>query len=150
MTKVKTMGEKTDKLRDAIPAELLDATKASRTTLSLDDPKRGFDVDDVAGGAVAPGKNSLRGVTSIDQRVTTTAQWAERNRRILVHDNLSQGEPRAPEALVRRAQMLAPIEREGRLDSWNSVHEARDTRHWTTEEQDAVLNAAQQVPHALA
>jgi hypothetical protein len=45
--------------------------------------------------------------------------------------------------------MLAPIERDGRVDGWISVHEARHPRHWTPEEQDAALNAAEQVLRAL-
>jgi len=151
------MSPTTDALRkqlDAILAELLALTKASRTTLRLDEPTHGFHIDDVAAEAVAPGQNSLRGVTSINQRAAATAQWVENNRRLLVQDDLSSGEPRPPEALVRlygvRAQMLAPVERDGRLDGWISVHEARSTRHWSAREQEAVLQAAEQVLRALA
>ena len=50
---------------------------------------------------------------------------------------------------VDAVAMLAPIERDGRVDGWISVHEARRPRHWTPEEQDAVLNAAEQVLRAL-
>jgi maleate isomerase len=150
------MGKDTATLRktlDAILAELRTATDASRTTLRLDDAAHGFHIDDVAAEALAPGQGSLRGVTSINQRAAATAQWVEKNRRLLVQDDLSQGEPRAPEALVRlygvRAQMLAPVERQGRLDGWISVHEARSTRRWSASEQDAVLQAAKQVLRAL-
>jgi maleate isomerase len=157
MTKRTLKNLRTDSLRkefDEILSELLAATNASRTTLRLDDPKHGFHVDDVAGEAVAPGQNSLRGVTSINQRAAATAQWLEKNRRLLVQDDLSEGEPRPPEALIRlyrvRAQMLAPIEREGRLAGWISVHEARHPRHWTIAEQNAVLKAAEQVLRTFA
>lgn len=150
------MSATTETLRgelDRILAALLKATDASRTTLRLDDAGHGFHIDDVAAEAVAPGQNSLRGVTSINQRAAATAQWVEKNRALLVQDDLSQGEPRPPEALVRlygvRAQMLAPIERDGRLDGWISVHEARSTRRWSASEQQAVLNAAEQVKRAL-
>jgi maleate isomerase len=139
---------------DAILAELLALTQASRTTLRLDDGKYGFHIDDVAAEAVGPGQNSLRGVTSINQRAAATAQWVEKTRRLLVQDDLASGEPRPPEALVRlygvRAQMLAPIEREGRLDGWISVHEARSTRHWSAQDQEAALHAAEQVLRAIA
>ncbi len=139
---------------DGILSELLVATNASRTTFRLDDPKNGFHVDDVAGEAAAPGQNSLRGVTSINQRAAATAQWVEKNRRLLVQDDLSEGEPRPPEALIRlyavRAQMLAPIESEDRLGVWISVHEARHPRHWTSAAQNAVLKAVEQVLRALA
>jgi maleate isomerase len=150
------MSTRTETLRsalDAILAQLLASTNASRTTLRLDDAQHGFHIDDVAAEALAPGQNSLRGVTSINQRAAATAQWVEKNRRLLVQDDLSQGEPRPPEALVRlygvRAQMLAPIERDGRLDGWISVHEAGSTRHWSAQEQEAVLHAAKQVLGAL-
>ncbi|HMK79318.1 MAG TPA: GAF domain-containing protein [Xanthobacteraceae bacterium] len=139
---------------DAILAELLALTRASRTTLRLDDAKHGFHIDDVVAEATAAGQNSLRGITSINQRAAATAQWVEKNRRLLVQDDLSSGEPRPPEALVRlygvRAQMLAPIERGGRLDGWISVHEARSARHWSEGDQEAVLHAAEQVLRALA
>jgi len=150
------MSTKTEALRkelDAILKQLLTSTDASRTTLRLDDAQHGFHIDDVAAEALAPGQNSLRGVTSINQRAAATAQWVEKNRRPLVQDDVSQGEPRPPEALVRlygvRAQMLAPIEREGRLEGWISVHEATRTRRWSAQEQDAALQAAKQVLGAL-
>ena len=75
---------------------------ASRTTLRLDDAQYGFHVDDVVGEALAPGETkSLRGQTSINQRAAATAQWVEKNRRLLVQADLSRDEPRAPEALIR-------------------------------------------------
>ena len=139
---------------DAILAELLNTIGASRTTLRLDDAAYGFHVDDVAGEAVAPGENSLRGQTSINQRAAATAQWVDRNRRMLVQSDLSTGEPAAPAALIKlygvRAQMLAPIEREGRLDGWISVHEARGPRNWTEQEQAALRKAVDQVLRELA
>jgi GAF domain-containing protein len=149
---VKT-GEALRKAFDAILGDLLAATGASRTTLRLDDRAYGFHIDDVAGEALAPGEPSLRGQTSIDQRAAATAQWVEKNRRLLVQDDLSQGEPRPPEALVRlygvRAQMLAPIERDGRLDGWISVHEARRTRHWSEQDRAAAMKAVAEVLRAL-
>ncbi len=139
---------------DRILADLLKATRASRTTLRLDDARYGFDVSDVAAEALAPGQNSLRGQTSINQRAAATARWVEENRRLLVQHDLSRGEPRAPEALIRlygvKAQMLAPIERAGRLDGWISVHEAGASRQWTAQDQAAVLEAAKRVLSALA
>jgi maleate isomerase len=147
----------TDALRkafDAILAELLEATSASRTTLRIDDAAHGFHVDDVAGEALASGEPSLRGQTSINQRAAATAQWVEKNRRLLVQADLSHGDPRPPEALLRlykvKAQMLAPIERDGRLDGWISVHEARGTRQWSEQDQAAVSKAVAQVLRALA
>ena len=139
---------------DAILANLLNTIGASRTTLRLDDANYGFHIDDVVAEAIAPGQDSLRGQTSINQRAAATAQWVEKNRRLLVQSDLSSGEPRPPEALVRlygvRAQMLAPVERGGRLDGWISVHEARGPRSWTEQDQAALRSAAEQVLRELA
>jgi maleate isomerase len=150
-------GKTSDGLRkrfDAILADLLTAIGASRTTLRLDDSRYGFHIDDVVAEALAPGENSLRGQTSINQRAAATAQWVERNRRLLVQSDLSTGEPRAPDALIRlygvRAQMLAPVERQGRLDGWISVHEARGPRSWSEQDQAALSNAVDQVLRELA
>src|SRR5262245_58780975 len=73
---------------DAILAELLRETRASRTTLRLDDTHHGFHIDDVVAEARAPGEESLRGQTSINQREAATAQWIERNRCLLVQNDL--------------------------------------------------------------
>jgi maleate isomerase len=138
---------------DTILADLLATIGASRTTLRLDDAKYDFSVADVAGEATAPGENSLRGQTSINQRAAATAQWVEKNRRMLVQNDLSAGEPAAPPALIKlygvRAQMLAPIEREGRLDGWISVHEARGPRDWTERDRAALQDAVDRVLRAL-
>ena len=138
---------------DAILSELIKTIGASRTTLRLDEAKYGFHIDDVVAEAVAPGERSLRGQTSINQRAAATAQWVEKNRRLLVQGDLSVGEPRAPDALIKlygvRAQMLAPVERQGRLDGWISVHEARGPRNWTELEQAALRKAAADVLSAL-
>ena len=150
-------GETSDGLRkrfDAILADLLTTTGASRTTLRLDDARYGFHIDDVVAEALAPGENSLRGQTSINQRAAATARWVERNRRLLVQSDLSTGEPRAPDALIKlyrvRAQMLAPVERQGRLDGWISVHEARGPRSWSERDQTALEKAVDQVLRELA
>ena len=144
-------GETSDGLRkrfDAILADLLTTTGASRTTLRLDDARYGFHIDDVVAEALAPGENSL------NQRAAATAQWVERNRRLLVQSDLSTGEPRAPDALIKlygvRAQMLAPVERQGRLDGWISVHEARGPRSWSERDQTALEKAVDQVLRELA
>jgi maleate isomerase len=134
---------------DAILADLLAETRASRTTLRLDIPAHGFHVDDVAAEALAAGERSLRGETSIAQRAAATAQWIERHRRLLVQDDLATGAPRPPAALIRlygvKAQMLAPVVVEGRLDGWVSVHEARRPRRWTRRDQEAALRAVARI-----
>ena len=58
---------------DALLDQLLRATGSSRTTLRLDWPELGFQVNDVAGEAVVPGEKSLRGQTGINQRAGADA-----------------------------------------------------------------------------
>jgi maleate isomerase len=134
---------------ETLLADLLRTIGASRTTLRLDDARWGFDVSDVVAEALAPGEKSLRGQTSINQRAAGTAQWLERHRRLLVQDDLATGEPRPPDALIAlynvKAQMLAPIERDGRLDGWISVHDTKTKRQWSERDQAAAVAAAERV-----
>jgi maleate isomerase len=146
----------TDALRarlDTILGDLLVETSASRTTLRLDDAEHGFRVDDVAAEALAAGETSLRGQTSINQRAAATARWIARHRRVLVQGDLADAAPRPPESLIRlygvKAQMLAPILRNGQLDGWVSVHESRAARHWTGRDLAAVTRAVARILGAL-
>ena len=148
----RVVGTDTQALRariNAILRVLLERTGACRTTLRLDDPALGFDINDVAGEALAPGAKSLRGQTSINQRAAATAQWIDRERRLLVQGDLARDEPRPPQPLIDlygvKAQMLAPLVREGRLDGWISVHEACGARSWSASDQAAALQAAEEV-----
>jgi hypothetical protein len=63
---------------EAVLMALRDQVRASRVTLRLDAPGRGFHVDDVAAEAHTAGVRSLRRQTSIDQRAAGTIQWLER------------------------------------------------------------------------
>jgi maleate isomerase len=134
---------------ESLLEDLLQTIGASRVTLRLDNAKWSFGINDVVAEARAPGEKSLRGQTSINQRAAATAQWIEQHRRLLVQGDLATGEPRAPDALIAlynvKAQMLAPIVREGHLDGWVSVHEARSTRQWKEHDQAAAVAAAARV-----
>ena len=116
----------------------------------------GLHVDDVAGEALAPDESkSLRGQTAINQRAAATAQWIDAHRRLLVQGDLSVDEPRAPAPLIQaygvKAQMLAPVVREGRLDGWVSVHEApQGPRNGPRPSSRPPCNAADEVLAALA
>jgi maleate isomerase len=138
---------------DAIVTTLRNELNVSRTTLRLDDASLGFHIDDVVVEALEPGEKSMRGVGGINHRGAPTGQWVERHRRLLVQDDLSRGEPKAPQGLTQgfgvKAQMLAPVVRDGRLDGWVSVHEAKSTRAWTEADQAAAMRAAEQVLQAL-
>jgi maleate isomerase len=138
---------------EAIVTALRNETDASRTTLRLDDTSLGFQIDDVVVEALEPGEKSMRGVGGINHRGAPTGQWLERHRRLLVQEDLSRGETKAPQGLTQgfgvKAQMLAPVMRDGRLDGWVSVHEAKSTRTWSEADQAAAMRAAEQVLQAL-
>jgi maleate isomerase len=149
----------TDARGDALAAfrrivnRVLDATKASRITLRLDWPEWGLHVDDVAVEARRPGVASLAGRTSIDQRRAATVRWLERELRPLVQDDCSESEHQPPRELVElygvRAQMLAPLVRDGRLVGWVSVHEIGSTRGWTDDDVETLKRGAAAIDDAL-
>jgi maleate isomerase len=113
---------------DALLDQLPRATGSSRTTLRLDWPELGFHVDDFAGKALVPGEKSLRGQRGINQRAVATVQWLDRERRSLIQDDFTTTDVPSPslpaliEACGARAQMFAPVIRNGALQGWVSVH----------------------------
>jgi len=120
---------------DALLQRLLDGTGASRTTLRVDLPKHGFDVDDVAGEAHKSNIKSLRGERGINQRAVPTVEWLTREKRALIQEDLSKTDVPAPPALIAvygvYAQMLAPLMHDGHLLGWISTHECKGPRKWT-------------------
>ena len=130
---------------EAILNQLLAATKASRTTIRLDIPSRGLHVDSVTGEAVAPGVKSLKNDSSINQRQAATVKWLERERRILVQDDLTDADPPCPPALVAvyetKAQMLGPMVKDDAVFGWISVHHNDGPRHWTQADVGALKQA---------
>jgi maleate isomerase len=132
---------------------LLAATGASRATLRLDDVTLGLHSDDVVAEALAPGEESMRGAGGINHRAAETAQWLERHRTLLVQNDFDSG-PVAPEKLRGhfrvKAQMLAPVIRDGRLDGWVSIHDAKAKRDWSDADKAAITEAAQAVIDELA
>lgn len=138
----------------AILRRLLEATRASRTTLRIDDARHGIHSDEVLAEVLAPGQASMAGDKSIRHRAAATAQWLEANGRLLVQNDFTSGGPEAPQALREvfgvMGQMLAPVVRDGRLDGWVSVHLAGTTRVWSPSDQAAAERAASDVIAALA
>jgi len=148
-----TRAQELRKTFDTLLAELLRETGASRATLRLDDPRYGFHSDDVVAEAVAQGEESMRGAGGINHRAAATAQWLEQNRRLLVQNDFASG-PAAPEKLRMhyrvKAQMLAPVIRDGRLDGWVSIHEAKSARRWSEADKAAIERAAHMVVAELS
>lgn len=131
--------------------ELLEATGASRTTLRLDRPNADFPV---VAEALAPGTPSIAGEGGIPQRTAKLAQKMEQERQLIVQDDCLTADPAPPQALLDlygvRAQMLAPIEHDGRLAGWISVHYTPGPRRWSEEDIAAIERATGQVHRELA
>lgn len=134
-------------------AELLAAVEASRTTLRIDVPELGFQVDDPAAEARASDVPSLLGQTALDQRSLETVRWMDAHHDYLMQERCQGADPAPPEALIRiygvQAQMLGPIIRDGKLAGWISVHENRSTRQWTESEIDRLKEAVAKVHEFL-
>lgn len=125
-----------------IIGELHAATAASRTTLRLDAPGEDFPV---AAESLAPGMRSIAGDLSFGIRSSGTVRQLEREQKVLVQRDILGVEPApAPELIERygaRAQMLAPLSRDGRLIGIVSVHHAGSVRDFTPEEVAALERA---------
>jgi maleate isomerase len=137
-----------------ILGELLKATDASRTTLRLDLPDRNAGLDVVAAEALASGVRSIKDDTSIrNLRGTSTVRFLEEQRRPLVQNDCLADDLAPPPELIElygvRAQMLAPIVREGRLASVISVHYVPGPRQWSAEDIAALGEAAERVQREL-
>jgi len=130
--------------------ELLQATGASRTTLRLD---RAGGFFPVVAEALAPGVESIAGDSSIDLRASPTFQFLEREQRLLIQPDLLAADPAPPPELIERygarAQMLAPLVRDGRLVGILSVHYAPGPREWTAVEVDRLEQAVERVLSGL-
>jgi maleate isomerase len=127
-------------------ARLLAEIAASRTTLRLDTPGAVFPV---VGEACAQGVRSIREATEIDLRAARTFQHLERTHELLVQRDCLSDEPIAPAELIElygvRAQLLAPLVRDGRLVGIVSVHHAETPREWTPGEIATLERAAARV-----
>jgi GAF domain-containing protein len=132
--------------------ELLERTSASRTTLRIDD-EPGVEFP-IKAEALAPGIGSIAGDPTLRVRVSATFQWVDRERRVLVQEDLLEADPAPAPQLVEkygaRAQMLAPVERGGEVVGLVSVHYAPGPRQWTDEEVAAVEEIVERVVRELA
>lgn len=136
-----------------ILGELISDVNASRCTLRLDLPERSLAVNAPAAEAVATGVSSVASDTDLDQWSLSTVQWLERHKRILVQDDLSSTELKVPAVLTDRwgvkAQMLGPIVQADRLVGWISVHQVGRPRHWSADDEAALIRAVDRVGQVL-
>jgi maleate isomerase len=128
---------------------LLTETGASRTTLRMEAADGSLPV---VGEARDEGIRSLRG-EQIDIRAAATFQALDRDRGLLVQDDLTESDPPPPPELIQvygaQAQMLAPLERDGDVVGVISVHEAKGPRPWTPADRQALTQAAAAIASAL-
>ncbi|MBZ4016571.1 hypothetical protein CCS38_12630 [Streptomyces purpurogeneiscleroticus] len=131
--------------------DLLAATGADRTTFRIDLPGHGLEVDLTAGEALGEGVRSIRRDASLDQRRLNTVEWLERHRAPLVQPHF-RADPHPPQALIDvygvNAQLLAPVERDGAMAGWISVHSMAE-RDWSDHDTAAVADAVARMQTAL-
>jgi maleate isomerase len=135
--------------------ELLRATRASRTTFRVDLPEENVAVAIPLAESLAPGVPTMMNDGSLDQRGTATGKWVDKHRKVLVQDDISVAtDPQPPIELITvygaKAQMLAPVEEDGALIGWVSVHYLPSPRKWTPEDAAAIGAAASRIQKALA
>lgn len=129
---------------EAILKTLLKDAHASRTTLRIDLPQFGINVNSPAAEALGPGVPSLKGKTSLDQRKSVAFGWLDKHRRLFIENDCATATPdMAPEPEVTqvygiRSEMLGPIIRNGQLAGVVSVHDTKGPHPWTKAEQTAL------------
>lgn len=120
--------------------ELLDQTKASRTTIRLDIPELGMEPSKPAAEAKRPEIMTIMDKPRRDQDKSGTLNFLKRERRVLIQDDLLNPDPAAipPRDLIEAfgtyAQMLGPVVRGDRVVAYVSVHENTGARHWKDED----------------
>jgi maleate isomerase len=127
------------------------ATGSDRTTIRLDLPVHGLHVGLPVAESLGPAVRAIRRDGAIDQRALPTVQWLESHRSNLVQPHF-RDEPKPPRALTDgygvRAQMLGPVEREGAMAGWLSVHSLTE-RDWTPGDAMALDTAREEVAALL-
>ena len=136
-----------DVLRD-----LLETTRASRVTLRRDLP--GDSPFPVVAEALAPGVRSLRDERSVHLPSQPVVLELRRGRQVVQDDSASAYHDPAFQRMLEAygglaAQIVTPVERNGRLEAIVSVHQLGAPRHWTDAEVAAATLAASRVEELL-
>lgn len=132
--------------------QLLSETGASRVTLRRDVP--GDHPFPVVEEALAPGVSSLREERTVHLPTQPVVLELREGRQVVQDDCASAYEhPEFQRMLVTygglAAQIVTPIEVEGRLEAIVSVHQLGARRHWTAGEVAAATAAAARVRELL-
>ena len=132
--------------------ELLATTRASRVTLRRDvDGPWPFPVVEEA---LAPGVGSLRDERTVHLPTQPVVREMERGRQVVQDDCASSYDDPAFLAMLvtyggLRAQIVTPIQVDGRLEAILSLHQLGAPRRWTDDEIAAASAAADQLRELL-
>ena len=127
----------------AIVEGLLLDTGASRAMLQLAVPGGGYAC---AAEAVTHGAQQIRNDTSAGELLDAPVfRQLERDRAIIVQNDLGNADPAVARALIERygarAQILAPVVHGGRLAAILAVHQTQGPRQWEPQAIEAVRRA---------
>jgi GAF domain-containing protein len=138
---------------DAILADLLAETGASRVTLRRDLP--GDYAFPVTNEALAPGVGSLREEHTVDLRTQPVALEVAAGRQVVQDDSATAFDDPAFHRMRAiygglAAQIVTPVARdEGGVAGIVSVHQLGNPRHWTEAEVEACRNAVTRLGELL-
>jgi GAF domain-containing protein len=138
---------------DAILADLLTETGASRVTLRRDLP--GDHAFPVTNEALALGVGSLREEHTVDLRTQPVALEVAAGRQVVQDDSATAFDDPAFHRMRAiygglAAQIVTPVARdEGRVAGIVSVHQLGNPRHWTEAEVEACRDAAAKLGELL-
>jgi GAF domain-containing protein len=143
-----TCGESLRRLVDRLRAE----TGASRTTVR---GPAGGDPVALLAESLAPGVESMAdGQQPAAITAAPTYVVLSETKAILVQGDCVNEGPEPPRSLIEqyrvRAQMLAPVLRDGKMIGTISVHQQDTTRHWTEADIAALKRAQDDVTAVLA
>ena len=132
--------------------DLLESTGASRVTLRRDVP--GGAPFPVVAEALAPGVGSLREERTVDLPTQPVVLELQRGRQVVQDDCASAYDDPAFHAMLAAygglaAQIVTPVQRDGRLEAILSLHQLGRPRRWSREEIAAATRAADRVEELL-
>ncbi len=136
----------------AVLEELLATTRASRVTLRRD--VAGPSPFPVVEEALAPGVGSLRDERTVHLPTQPVVRELERGRQVVQDDCASSYDDPAFQAMLvtyggLRAQIVTPIQVDGRLEAILSLHQLGASRRWTDDEIAAASAAADRLQELL-
>jgi GAF domain-containing protein len=137
---------------ESLLGELLATTGASRVTLRRDvDAQSPFPVVEEA---LAPGVGSLRGESTVHLPTQPVVREIQRGNQVVQDDCANAYDDPAFQAMLVTygglcAQIVTPIQIDGRLEAILSLHQLGTPRHWTDDEIAAASATADRLREIL-